>query len=445
MKKLKIFPKMFIQIFSILGIIIILVHSLVFFIFPKTYLETRKEKIYNIANEISSNMNGKEIKYIEQTLELYSKSSEIKAFIKEENNKNEIQIKDNINVNLESDSNSLIIEEREIKLNDGKKINLQFVSTADMQKDAKDLSIKFLPYSLLISILFSAVISLIYAKLIKNNLQEIKIVTDKMMKLDKKTRLKVSSNDEVGELKQQINDLYSTLLRTIDDLEFKNKEIIKLEKLKYDFFKGASHELKTPLASLKIILENMKYNIGKYKERDIYINECIEIVDSLTKNISQILSVHSIENLNNDEEKDPNLWFLNKNVISKGKTFGIPNRNIFEAVFFTSLTEYCIVSINFTKVAFVSCTVIICPIVFGLFLRGLKNRSVLQILFSSIKFHFNRRELHLRSPEYVKKENQYANEETINESFFESIWRHIQKWLRSFIEKYSDSEETDSK
>ena len=155
---------------------------------------------------------------------------------------------------------------------------------------------------MLISILFSTIISLIYAKLIKNNIQEIQIVTDKMMKLDKKIRLKVSSNDEVGELKQQINDLYSTLLRTIDDLEFKNKEILKLEKLKYDFFKGASHELKTPLASLKIILENMKYNIGKYKERDIYINECIEIVDSLTKNISQILSVHSIENLNNDEE-----------------------------------------------------------------------------------------------------------------------------------------------
>ena len=83
MKKLKIFPKMFIQIFSVLGIIIILVHSLVFFIFPKTYLETRKEKIHNIADEISGNMNGKEIKYIEQTLELYSKSSEIKAFIKE--------------------------------------------------------------------------------------------------------------------------------------------------------------------------------------------------------------------------------------------------------------------------------------------------------------------------------------------------------------------------
>ncbi|HGI3292044.1 TPA: GHKL domain-containing protein [Streptococcus agalactiae] len=302
MKKLKIFPKMFIQIFSILGILIILVHSLFFFIFPKTYLETRKVKIHIMADEISKNMNGKVLKYLDQTLELYSKSSDIKVFIKKNNNKNELQINDNINVNVKSDSNSLIIEEREIKLHDGKKIHLQFVSTADMQKDAKDLSLKFLPYSLSISFLFSIVISLIYAKSIKNNIQEITMVTDKMIKLDKETRLKISSNDEIGQLKQQINDLYCALLNTINDLEFKNKEILKLEKLKYDFFKGASHELKTPLSSLKILLENMKYNIGKYKDRDFYISECINIVDNLTKNVSQILSFYSIKDLNNDEE-----------------------------------------------------------------------------------------------------------------------------------------------
>ena len=104
-----------------------------------------------------------------------------------------------------------------------------------------------------------------------------------MMELDRNARLEYESKDEIGELKEQINDLYSTLLRTIDDLDFKNKEILKLEKLKYDFFKGSSHELKTPLASLKIILENMKYNIGKYKDRDYYINDCIDIVDSLTE------------------------------------------------------------------------------------------------------------------------------------------------------------------
>ena len=302
MKDLKIFPKIFIQTFSVIGIIIILMHLLIFLIFPRTYLDTRKAEIYNKANEISRNMNGKELNYIEQTLDFYSNTGDIKAFIKDVNDNNEVKIKKQVNINLENNNNSLIIEEREITINNGKKIYLQFVSIADMQKDAKNLSLKFLPYSLLISLLFSSIISLAYAKSIKNNIQEIKNVTDKMMKLDKKARLKLDSNDEVGQLKEQINDLYTTLLRTIDDLKFKNKEILKLEKLKYNFFKGASHELKTPLASLKIILENMKYNIGKYKERDIYINECIDIVDSLTKNISQILSVHSIENLNNDEE-----------------------------------------------------------------------------------------------------------------------------------------------
>ena len=316
MKNLKIFPKMFIQIFSVILVIIILIHLLVFLIFPKTYLETRKEEISGKANEISGNMNGKGLEYIEQTLDFYSEISEIKVFVKAGNRNNEIQIRNNVDIDLESDNNSLIIEEREITLDDGKKINLQFVSTADMQKDAKDLSFKFLPYSLSVSILFSAIVSLIYAKSVKNNIDEIKNVTDKMIELDKNARLEYDSKDEIGELKQQINDLYAALLRTIDDLEFKNKEILKLEKLKYDFFKGASHELKTPLASLKIILENMKYNIGKYKDRDLYINDCIDIVDSLTKNISQIISVYSIENLKNDEEL-LNINYILEDVLEK--------------------------------------------------------------------------------------------------------------------------------
>ena len=302
MKNLKIFPKMFIQIFSVLGIIILLIHLLVFYIFPKTYLENRKEEICTEANKISRNLADKDINYVNQALDFYSKNGEIKAFVKGQNKKNEVQIKDNVDINMDSNSNSLIIEERTISLNSGKKAYLQFVSTADMQEDAKNLSFKFLPYSLLISLLFSIVVSLIYAKSIKNNIEEIKTVTDRMMTLDKDARLIVDSSDEIGHLKDQINDLYFTLLKSIDDLEFKNREIIKLERLKYDFLKGASHELKTPLASLKIILENMKYNIGKYKNRDLYISDCIDIVDGLTHNISQILSVSSLDNLKDDEE-----------------------------------------------------------------------------------------------------------------------------------------------
>lgn len=302
MKNLKIFPKMFLHTFVILGILIVFIHLLVYLIFPKTYLETRKQEIYMKANELSNNLEGKDLKFIQETLEFYSKSSEIKAFIQGQKNFNKLQLDNNINANLKSNNNSLIIEEREIKLKSGEKTSIKFVSTTDMQKDAKELSFKFLPYSLSISVLFSIVISLMYAKVITNNIKEIKKVTEKMMELDRKAKLKVDSNNEIGELKSQINDLYSILLNIIDDLEIKNKEIKKFEKLKYDFFRGASHELKTPLASLKIILENMKYNIGKYKDKEKYIGNCIDIVNELNQSISQILSISSLEHLKNDEE-----------------------------------------------------------------------------------------------------------------------------------------------
>lgn len=302
MKNLKIFPKICIQTFSVIAIIVLFIHLFVYLIFPRTYLDVRKEEIYTKANEITENLNGKSEDYIEQALNFYSNTNEIKAFIKKNASSNEVEIKNDLNVDLKSSNNSLIIEERKLKLDTGKTIRLQFVSTADMQSQAKNLSLQFLPYSLILSLCFSAIVSFVYAKSIKNYVVEIKRVTDQMMALDKKARLEIDSNDEIGQLKAQINDLYETLLDSISNLELKNKEILRLEKIKYNFFKGASHELKTPLASLKIILENMKYNVGKYKNRDVYIDDCIDLVDHLTKSIQQILSVYSIENLKDDEE-----------------------------------------------------------------------------------------------------------------------------------------------
>lgn len=302
MKNLKIFPKICIQTFSVIAIIVLFIHLFVYLIFPRTYLDVRKEEIYTKANEITENLNGKSEDYIKQVLDFYSNTNEIKAFIKKNTSSNEVEIKNDLNVDLKSSNNSLIIEERQLKLDTGKSIRLQFVSTSDMQSQAKNLSLQFLPYSLILSLCFSAIVSFVYAKSIKNYVVEIKRVTDQMMALDKKARLEIDSNDEIGQLKAQINDLYETLLDSISNLELKNKEILRLEKIKYDFFKGASHELKTPLASLKIILENMKYNVGKYKNRDLYIDDCIDLVDHLTKSIQQILSVYSIENLKDDEE-----------------------------------------------------------------------------------------------------------------------------------------------
>ena len=113
MKNLKIFPKICIQTFSVIAIIVLFIHLFVYLIFPRTYLDVRKEEIYTKANEITENLNGKSQDYIKQALDFYSNTNEIKAFIKKNTTSNEVEIKKNLNVDLKSSNNSLIIEERQ--------------------------------------------------------------------------------------------------------------------------------------------------------------------------------------------------------------------------------------------------------------------------------------------------------------------------------------------
>lgn len=302
MKNLKLFPKIFICTFSILTILLVIVHFSIYIIFPETYLESRKREISKKADEFSARMDGKTLAFVKKSIDIYSDSSDTKATIQGRNRKKELHIDKKLDIDLKSQNNSLIIEDRTVKLDSGKKISIQFMSNADMKGDARKLSLKFLPYSLMISFAISLLFSLVLAKIITRQIREIRGVTQDMMMLEREAILTVDSNDEVGELKSQINSLYSRLLEVIDDLELKNAQIVRLERLKYDFFRGRSHELKTPLAGLKIILENMKYDVGKYKDKEKYIGECIEIVDELTSSIAQMLALSSFEDLEEKRE-----------------------------------------------------------------------------------------------------------------------------------------------
>ena len=101
MKKLKIFPKMFIQIFSVLSIIVLLIHISIYLIFPKTYLDTREAEINKTANEISYSLEGKNINDIKRATELYSKNSDIKVFVSSEKKDNEVEVSNDLNINLD--------------------------------------------------------------------------------------------------------------------------------------------------------------------------------------------------------------------------------------------------------------------------------------------------------------------------------------------------------
>ena len=289
MKSLKIFPKILATTFFILSMLVIGIHASIYFIFPKTYLETKQQELSIKADQISSSLNLKEENQIMDFVNLYSKGNDITLMAGAETGSNEFEISQGIPADFSSYTNSLVIEERQIQTKTGENLNLQFITTTDLQKEAISLSWKFLPYTLLVSFVMSLMIAWIYARIITKQVQQMKKIMRKMKQLDRHALLEVQSIDEIGELKSQINQLYINLLQVIDNVEEKNETILQLEKIKYEFFRGRSHDLKTPLASLKIILENMKYHVGKYKNRDYYIDECLQIVDGLTVKVVELL------------------------------------------------------------------------------------------------------------------------------------------------------------
>ena len=151
------------------------------------------------------------------------------------------------------------------------------------------------------------------------------------MNLDAEVRLRVDSKDEIGDLKEQINSLYQHLLTVIADLHEKNEAILQLEKMKVEFLRGASHELKTPLASLKILLEKMQANIGRYKDRDHYLGVSLGIVDDLSQHVQQILSLSSVQELRDKKEEInlldmTNLLLKDYDLLAKEREISIENQ-----------------------------------------------------------------------------------------------------------------------
>lgn len=153
---------------------------------------------------------------------------------------------------------------------------------------------KALPFSLVCCLIISVICSLLFSKAIVGPIERISASTARMMKLDQAAACPIQSQDEIGLLAQNVNDLYANLLATIEHLEQEKDRVSEMERAKVDFLRAASHELKTPVTALNATLENMILGVGKYQDYATYLPECKDMVERLSTMIHEILEASKL-------------------------------------------------------------------------------------------------------------------------------------------------------
>lgn len=69
----------------------------------------------------------------------------------------------------------------------------------------------------------------------------------------------------------------------------------RLEKQRVEFFAAASHELKTPVTIIKGQLQGMLYQVGRYKDRETYLAQSLEVTDTLERMVQELLTVSRLD------------------------------------------------------------------------------------------------------------------------------------------------------
>lgn len=118
------------------------------------------------------------------------------------------------------------------------------------------------------------------------------------------TQLQVASNDELGYLARNLQDMSKKLQRYYRHLqkEVKRKEeIIKKNKIfetqKDNFISITSHELKTPVTSLKVFEQFMLQKAKKHKDKEyqVYLEKMDKQITKLTNLITNLLDISKIQ------------------------------------------------------------------------------------------------------------------------------------------------------
>ena len=311
MKRLKLFPKTFLVSIGLFAALIILVHALVYTLMPQFYLQQKEREAADNLTALVAELRGKSTEEMRRLSQEFAQVKNVNITLTVDGRDQYFQGFQSINIVTDSgksvdtsvvkiadgqtvDPRSVILQQGNVTDKQGRAIAVKLLADVAPVTQSKLATLQVLPYTMIGSLLVALVFSYIYSRFVTRPIRQMAAVTTTMQRLEKDARYPVRSSDEIGVLGRNINELYQNLWQTIRSLEHENKRITQLEKEKIAFLRAASHELKTPLAALRIMLENMQLNIGEYNNRDQYLAESVAQVDRLAAMVNDVLRSGSV-------------------------------------------------------------------------------------------------------------------------------------------------------
>ena len=161
---------------------------------------------------------------------------------------------------------------------------------------------KTLPILSVAILLVSVIAAFFYTWYMTKPIKKISKLSKQMADMDFSGLCPTNRTDEIGVLSHSLNDLSKKLAAALSELQEANQKLQadidmerRLEKQRVEFFAAASHELKTPITIIKGQLQGMLYQVGRYKDRETYLAQSLEITDTLGKMVQELLTISRLD------------------------------------------------------------------------------------------------------------------------------------------------------
>ena len=150
---------------------------------------------------------------------------------------------------------------------------------------------------------FGTSFMLLFSNIFAAPIKRMSKAAKRMSELDFDVKIPVTSNDEIGELGNSMNEMSEKLEQTISELKAANIELQrdiaerrKIDDMRKEFLSHVSHELKTPIALIQGYAEGLKEGISDDPESmEFYCDVIIDESNKMNEMVKKLLTLNQIE------------------------------------------------------------------------------------------------------------------------------------------------------